>query len=190
MKACYNLEGDGLLALSCYEILSSVKASIQVKHWANSRTLAWKIAAECQLPCIEAQLMTYALLCVQPGFTYFESKFGGELLPCAKAASLFHPVKNADRRPDASTVEDLKAFHFLQAAVPDLQKELPDYLAAAEGVAPDIDVLKWWEKQEEKLPHWAATCRQVLLGQPSSAAVERVFSSLQNSFLTGRVKKP
>ena len=29
----------------------------------------------------------------------------------------------------------LKAFHFLQAAVPDLQKELPDYLAAAEGAS-------------------------------------------------------
>ena len=36
----------------------------------------------------------------------------------------------------------------------------------------------------EELPHWsaAAACQQVLLCQPSSAAVERVFSSLKNSF--------
>lgn len=32
VKACYTLEGDGPLALTCYEVLSTVKASIQVKH--------------------------------------------------------------------------------------------------------------------------------------------------------------
>lgn len=65
-------------------------------------------------------------------------------------------VSPTDRQSDATVVEDLKAFHFLQSAVSDLQKELPDYLAAAEGVSTDTDVLKWWEKQEDKLPHWAA----------------------------------
>ena len=52
------------------------------------------------------------------------------------------------------------------------------YVAAADGVSAEIEVLKWWEKQEEKLPHWAPTCQQILLRQPSSAAVERVFSLL------------
>ena len=185
VKACYTLEGDGPLALSCNEVLSTVKASIQVKHWPNTHALAQKFAAERQLPALKQQLMTYALTCVQPGFTYFESKFGGELLPCVKAfqaATLFHPVKITDLHLHASAVEDLKAFHFLQGAIPDLQKELPQYLAAAEGVSPEIEVLKWWEKQEKKLPHWSAACQQVLLCQPSSAAVERVFSSLKNSF--------
>lgn len=79
-------------------------------------------------------------------------------------------------------MEGLRAFPFLQSAIPDLQKELPAYLAAAEGVSIDIETLKWWARQEEKLPNWAAACRQVLLCQPSSAAVERVFSTLQNSF--------
>ena len=32
VKATYKLEGDGLLAIECYEILSSVKAAIQVCH--------------------------------------------------------------------------------------------------------------------------------------------------------------
>ena len=185
VKACYSLEGDGPLALSCYEVLSTVKASIQVKHWANTRALAQKLAAERQLPGLEQQLMAYALTCVQPGFTYFESKFGGELLPSVRAfqaASLFHPVKITDLHPDASAVEDLKAFHFLQGAIPDLQKELPQYLAAAEGVSAEVEVLKWWEKHEDKLPHWSAACQQVLLCQPSSAAVERVFSFLNSSF--------
>ena len=63
---------------------------------------------------------------MQSGFTYFENKFGGELLPCVKAfqaASLFHLVKVTDLYPDASTIEDFKAFHFLQGAIPDFQKK-------------------------------------------------------------------
>jgi len=128
--------------------------------------------------------MTYALTCVQTGFTYSESRFGGELLPCVKAfkaASLFHPLKITDFHPDASRVDDLKAFPFLHDAIPDLQKKLPQYLDAAEGVSAETELLKWSKKQE-KLPHWSAACQQVLLCQPSSAAVERVFSSLKNSF--------
>ena len=185
VKACYTLEGDGPLALSCYEVLSSIRASIQVKHWANTCAQARKFAAERQLPALEQQLMTYALTCVQPGFTYFESRFGEELLPCVKAfkaASLLHPLKVMDLHPNASTVDDLKAFPFLHDAIPDLKKELPQYLAAAEGVSAETELLKWWKKQEEKLPNWSAACKQVLLCQPSSAAVERVFSSLKNSF--------
>ena len=79
--------------------------------------------------------MTYAETCVPPGFTYFESKFGGELLPCVKAfkaARLLHPVKITDLRLDVSKVEDLKTFPLLQDAILDLQKELPQYLASAE----------------------------------------------------------
>lgn len=70
---------------------------------------------------------------------------GGELQPYVKAfqaAGLFHPVKITDHHPDTTIVEELKTFHFQQSAVPDLQKELPDYLAAVEGVSADIDILK------------------------------------------------
>ena len=69
VKACYTLEGDGPLALSCYEVLSTVRASIQVKHWANTCALARKFAAERQLPALKQQLMTYALTYVQTGST-------------------------------------------------------------------------------------------------------------------------
>ena len=40
----------------------------------------------------------------------------------------------------------------------------------------------WWECNEAKLPNWASTFRKLILVQPSSAAVERVFSLLSNSF--------
>ena len=185
VKACYTLEGDGPLVLTCYEVLSTVKASIQVQHWPNTHAVARQLAAQQKQPALEQQLITYAKSCVQPGFTYFESKFDGELLPCVKAfkaASFFHPGKVTDRQPNASAIEELKAFPFLQGVIPDLKTELPTYLATAEGTPADVELLKWWKKHAEKLPHWAAACKQVLLCQPSSAAVERVFSCLKNSF--------
>ena len=40
----------------------------------------------------------------------------------------------------------------------------------------------WWKRNEEVLPNWSNTCKSVLLVQPSSAAAERVFSILSNSF--------
>ena len=90
-KAYYTLEGDGLLALSCYEVLSAAKASIQVKHWTNTHTLAQKFIAECQIPALEQQLMTYALSCVKPRFICLESKFRVENC-CLALNSFKQPV--------------------------------------------------------------------------------------------------
>ena len=49
------------------------------------------------------------------------------------------------------------------------------YVAAVEDISPDIDVLQWWND----LPWWSAAFISV---KPSSAASERVFSLLANSF--------
>ena len=158
VKACYTLEDDGPLALTCYEVLSTIKASIQVQHRPNTHAVARQLAAQHKQPALEQQLITYAKSCVQPGFTYFESKFDGELLPCVKAfkaASLFHPGKVTDLQPNASTVEELNAFPFVRDVIPDLKTELPTYLATAEGTPADVELLKWWKKHADKLPHWA-----------------------------------
>ena len=40
----------------------------------------------------------------------------------------------------------------------------------------------WWKRNEKVLPNWSSTCKSVLLVQPLSAAAERVFSILYNSF--------
>ena len=45
-----------------------------------------------------------------------------------------------------------------------------------------VTPLEWWERHFEMLPHWATVCKKVLLCQPSSAAVERVFSVLNSHF--------
>ena len=66
VKACYDLEGDEPLAPVCYEMLSSVRASMQVKHWPNTHPVAQKLASEFQNPTLEPQLLSHALACVQP----------------------------------------------------------------------------------------------------------------------------
>ena len=77
----------------------------------------------------------------------------------------------------------LKSFHLLQGAIPDLHKNCHSfYIVAAEGNLGDVKVLDWWKKHIEKVPLWSAACYQVLLCQPSSATLERVFNFLKSSF--------
>ena len=68
------------------------------------------------------------------------------------------------------------------AMITNLKAELPVYLAKADGIDTKYCVLQWWKSNAADLPHWSALARKVRLVQPSSAAAERVFSILSNSF--------
>ena len=59
---------------------------------------------------------------------------------------------------------------------------MPIYLSKTCGVSPSIDILDWWKANEGSLPHWSSAAQKILLIQPSSAAAERVFSVLNDSF--------
>ena len=63
-----------------------------------------------------------------------------------------------------------------------LKGELAAYMAAAEDISQDTDVCEWWKRHDGEIPSWAKACKLILLIQPSSAAVERAFSLLENSF--------
>lgn len=65
VKAYYQLEGDGPLAPICYEVLSSVRASVQVKHWLNSQGVA-SLALEAQNPAMEQLLLTHVYNLLSP----------------------------------------------------------------------------------------------------------------------------
>ena len=47
-------------------------------------------------------------------------------------------------------------------------------------------VSAWWAAHAADLPAWAELARLVFLASPSSAAVERVFSILRNTFDAGQ----
>jgi hypothetical protein len=98
-----------------------------------------------------------------------------------KSAQLFIPTRIHDFKPNASTVDTLRSFKFLDnnQIVDDLKSELPIYLALTKDIL-EVDSLIWWEKNGKKIPFWANACKKILLCQPSSASVERVFSLLKH----------
>ena len=75
--------------------------------------------------------------------------------------------------PGATTVLE---FYFLEQAIPDMQRESPAYLEAAEGVSPNIQVLEWWK-------NYNIGQRSLPASPASSAAVEGVFSVLIEEFI-------
>ena len=136
---------------------------------------------------VQQQFIHYAKQCVKPGYDYFESKFEGDLKPAVllfKAARYFDPCKAVELKPTCCDLDSLRAFPCLDedSIIDGLKSELPEYMAKAEDVAPTISRTDWWSDHESELPNWSNACKQSLLFQPSSAAAERVFSLLQNSF--------
>ena len=100
-----------------------------------------------------------------------------------KTARYFSPSKVSELKPTSSDLSSLSVFPcFDSEAIEGMKSELPTYLAAAEGVAPQCDHCEWWKYHSADLPMWARSFQKIALIQPSSAAAERVFSILQSSF--------
>ena len=65
-----------------------------------------------------------------------------------KSARLFNPGKVADLKFSATTVDSLRSFPFFKdnsQVIENLKKELPKYLASADGTPRNVDPLVWWE---------------------------------------------
>ena len=185
VKATYNLEGNGPLVLRCYDILSTLTASIQVGHYPNVQAVARTLSGGS--PVTLQQWVEYANTCIKPGLQYFLDKFSQELsgsVAAFKAARLFLPQKVVELKPNAAAVDSLQAFPFLNTAsiLANLKSELPSYLAKAADIDAEIDPLVWWKAHSADLPHWSTAAADILLVQPSSAAAERVFFLLKASF--------
>ena len=187
VKATYNLEGDGPLVLLCYDQIQLLKAKIENPLYPNVEALARTLSTRGRT---YQQLKQHAINCVQPGLDYFISKFFGnsapltESLAAFKAARLFVPHRLVEMEANIILVDSLTAFPFLnkQSIIESLKTELPAYLSLAKDVAPTIDPLKWWDGHQNDLPNWSKALEDVLLVQPTSAASERVFSMLKQSF--------
>ena len=102
-----------------------------------------------------------------------------------KLARFFDSAKIGELKPSCADIDNLKAIPGLRsgAILEGLKAELPTYMATADGVSTTlVDKLQWWHNQENYLPKWSTAFKVALLIQPSSAAAERVFSLLSNSF--------
>lgn len=182
VKATYNLEGDGPLVLTCYDTISALNVAARQAYYPNLESVAAHIAAS---PREESDLLQHANTCIQPGIAYYFQQVSTNMkasLEAFKAARLFSPFRLTELNPSITTIDSLTSFPFLRSEIPALKQELPLYQAAAQDINPSYDPLIFWKNHESDLPTWAKAARQVFLVQPSSAASERVFSLLRNSF--------
>lgn len=186
VKATYDLEGDGPLALRAYQHLRTVKSSIANAYYPDVIAVS-RLLSQGNVP-VQQQWINYATQCIRPAYQYYQDKFNhGPLQPLVtifKSCRLFDPVKVKEMQPDAAAVDTLRCVPFFDAdnVIQPLQGELAAYQALTDDVAAEINVLEWWSQHSKEIPSWASACKQILLLQPSSAASERVFSLLQNSF--------
>ena len=87
-------------------------------------------------------------------------------------------------KPTTFEIESLKCITFPDVNVVEgLKSEIPNYTALVEDVSSTVYLQIWWKDHETELPKWARACKQVLLIQPSSAGMGRVFSIQSNEVL-------
>ena len=166
-------------------MVSKLFSVITTEHYPNVTSIAKQLSGGNATR--EGQLVAYAKSCVQPAYAYFQEKFNHDLNPAVfafKAARCFSPYKLYDLKPTATDIDSLRRFTFLDSdpVIDGLKSELSAYKAAAEGLSVQTDPITWWKMHESDLHNWAKAFKLILLVQPSSAASERVFSILSNSF--------
>ena len=139
---------------------------------------------------VQQKLIAYAKNCVEPALNYFKQQLTLSLkvpLAAFKASQLFNPDTVELLNPDSSSVNALSVIPFFsEEEIAGLKTELPRYLGKIAAIESDdssnVDCLMFWKNSASTLPLWAAAVKKILVVQPSSAAVERVFSMLNNAF--------
>ena len=69
VKATYSLEGDGPLALTCYEAISALNVAARQAYYPNLQAVAHTVSFGDS--DAEQELIVYAKSCVQPGIAYY-----------------------------------------------------------------------------------------------------------------------
>ena len=118
---------------------------IQVGHYPNTSAIARELAGGD--PHIVQQWVSYALSCVHKAFSYFETKFEDDSqspLNAFKAFRYFSPSKIKSMNPSVADITSLSVVPFLNSpdTIAELMTELPTYLAKADTIDPQMDVLE------------------------------------------------
>lgn len=173
VQATYKLEGDHALTFERYDIISSLTAAVHVADYPNVKAVCKKPTREIHL-CNSSCCCTLSSVCSH--YNHHLSWCLKKPLAAFKAARLIVPQKMQEVQPDSSTIDSLAVFMKPQATLNALKSKLPQYIACSEDMTPDCDLLPWWKVKQSDLPTCAASFKKVLCIQPSSDAVERVFS--------------
>ena len=187
VQATYLLEGDGPLVFRAFTVIETVSNHLKLLQFSSVNQYL-RAQHGSHTAAAAAHQASQARACAQPAVEYFQSKFGegGDLwgtLSAFKAARYCDPGKVVSLAPTLEMLKELKAFPFIDDDhIAGLAKELPAYLAQADGVCATCNVLQWWQLRKEVLPAWHHVVRLITFVSPSSAAAERVFSHFQQSF--------
>lgn len=68
MKATYKLEGDGALALQCYDIIDTIRAYTHTANTPNLLAVVGKLSGG--VPQSKQLMLDHAQQCIQPGIDY------------------------------------------------------------------------------------------------------------------------
>jgi hypothetical protein len=196
VQATYNLEGDEFLAPFVYEVIQHLDTFISTFQ----PILAEQYLRD-NLPHLpEASRLDLLAACramVQPGFDYFRAKFIDpgcsleQVVQVYKAAMLVNPTNIHALAPFAQARLDLLPPRIDAAMKTTLMAELPEYLTAAtlfplQAGRTIIEKAKavrtFWNGPGRACPAWRSLSHYLQLLQPSSAAVERVFSEFKALF--------
>ena len=151
------MEGDGPIALVAYQQKSLLYSHVSLEHYPNVDAVARLLANGNTTH--ERQLIAYAKAACVPAYAYFKEKFDNDLRPIVlafKSTRYLSPSKVNQLKPTANDVYSFAAFLFLNSEVINgLKSELPEYLAAAEDVSDEFDVLRWWKLHDDngRLPN-------------------------------------
>ena len=114
VQATYKLEGDGPLIFHCYDIVSTVTNAMHVTHYPNVEAVSERLTATHHHS--KQQLLAYSNQCIAPASKYYSDCLQGclkEPLQAFEVARLFVPQKVQEMMPDASSIDSLTAFPFL-----------------------------------------------------------------------------
>lgn len=186
VSATYALEGDGPLVFRCYSHLQAIASAMAQKDFTNLKAVARQIAQD-EADLTAPQLVAETMRGVEPAIAWFLGKFNVELEPVVTAfrrARFFDPVAVQSLGLTSQKVQSLRCFPFYSdEELGQMVDELPQYLAAVTDVTLDTPEEKWsWWSHQNNIPHWKSAVMKLVLVQPSSAAVERVFSILTSCF--------
>ena len=130
VKATYSLDGDGPLALTCYEAISALNAAARQAYYPNLQAVAHTVSFGDS--DAEQELIVYAKSCVQPRIAYYFQQLSSSMkepLEAFKAARPFSPYKLQGVKPSTGAIDAFVSFPFLSSNISALlREEFPLYI--------------------------------------------------------------
>jgi hypothetical protein len=206
---CYELEGDGPLIFNTYELYIRAVQLLRADGRLPEPVMD-KIRQFSTVNGVldEAAYHANELICrevISPARAYLAGQAAKEVVMksvhVAKVAAMWNPAKVYGMSLNAAMLNELMRRDSLnRRIVPWITEDDRRLLAAEAGEYkaacallddPDLDILEFWKRNDHgktKFPTWVKCARKFVIAQPSSAAIERVWSLFSNYFHDEDVK--